>query len=158
MWRCINHYHNSSQNEPFSLLYSSIRLDALGGGLVGGADKGGCSCPPPPHLDHRSSTVYAHSTCFKLSEHEVVSTIIMMQAILSCLPCYSISYTRLQGLVWTVQGILIRPHPPGYQSLYFCSVHLFQTLWMWRCINFNHNSSQIELFLCYTVSYAWSSC
>ena len=91
MLRCINHNHNSSQNEPFSLLYSSIRLDAWGWGLVGGgADKGGCSCPPP-HQDHRSSTVYAHSTCFKLAEHEVVSTIIMMQAILSCLPCYLVS-------------------------------------------------------------------
>ena len=70
----------------------------MGGGGGGGLTRA-VVLDPPPYLDHRSSTVYAHSTCFKLSEHEVVSTIIMMQAILSCLPCYLVSYTWLQGLV-----------------------------------------------------------
>ena len=35
------------------------------------------------------------------------------------------------------------PHPPGYQSKI---ILLFLNYLIWRCINYKHNSSQIQLF------------
>ena len=69
----------------------------LPGGGGGGAVQGNLSPPPPSWIT--KNNFYAHSTCFKLSEYEIVSAIFMMQDVnLSGLSCYPVSHTWLQGL------------------------------------------------------------
>ena len=81
---------------------------------------GGASCPGQFILRPTWVLYFfffnAHSTCFKLSVHEVVSFIIIIQVKLSCFLCCSVSVTFVAGVGGggqAVQGGLSCP-PPGY--------------------------------------------
>ena len=66
-----------------------------------------------PHLGIMFNSFNAHFTCFKLSVHEVVSFIIIIQVKLSCFLCCLISLTFVAGGGGggqTVQGGLSCPH------------------------------------------------
>ena len=70
--------------------------------------------------------------------------------------CHTVSCTWQQGWWQTVQGSLTCPPPTWVSTVkLFGSFYLFKTIWMWRYINYNHNSSPIELFNCHTVSCTW---
>ena len=113
----------------------------------------------------------AHATYFKLSECEDVSIINIIQIKLSCfltdgfihlaagvwtscprrfnLPPNHLVIHLAAGmwsrLGWAVQGGSICPHPPGINGKIIFSFHIFQIIWMWSCINYNHNPMQIKL-------------
>ena len=74
------------------MLFGFINLCCRGGGQ---AVQGGLSCP---HLGIMFSVFNAHSTCFKLSVHEVVSFIIIIQVKLSCYLCCLVSLTFVAGV------------------------------------------------------------
>ena len=59
-----------------------------GGGGGGQAVQDGLSCP---HLGIMFNLFNAHFTCFKLSVHDFVSFIIIIQVKLSCFLCRSFS-------------------------------------------------------------------
>ena len=62
-----------------------------------------------PHLGIMFDYFNAHSTCFKLSVHEVVSFIIIIQVKLICFLCCSVSYPSLQGWGASCPGRFILP-------------------------------------------------
>ena len=78
--------HNASQIELFSLLFGLIPLVAGVGGKLSRA------VYLAPHLGIMFNFFNAHFTCFKLSVHEVVSYIIIIQVKLSCFLCRLVSY------------------------------------------------------------------
>ena len=82
------------KNKVFFFVIWSHTLSCRGGGASG---QGGLSCPPPPPPPPTYLGIIffffffnAHSTCFKLSIHEVVSFIIIIQVKLSCFLCRSV--------------------------------------------------------------------
>ena len=82
--------------------------------------------PPPPTWVLCLISFNAHSTCFKLSVHEVVSFIIITQVKLGCFLCPSVSYpcclislTFVAGLGGKLSRAVYLappppPPPPGY--------------------------------------------
>ena len=151
IWRCINYKCNASLIEMFSLSHGFIHL-AVGMGT---------SCPGMSNLHSPTWVSKVKLMYLFYLVHPIwmwnVSIIITILANLSCFLCRMVSYACLhrEG-VQTVQGSLTSP------NLNFkCSFHFFQSIWMWRCIYYNHNSSQAELELgvggggCHMVTYAW---
>ena len=64
-----------------------------------------------PHLDMMFNFFNAHSICFKLSVHEVVSFIIIIQVKLSCFLCCLVSFTfvaRVGGKL--SRAVYLAPH------------------------------------------------
>ena len=74
--------------------------------------------PPPTHLGIKVK-YFANFSYFKLSEHEDVSTVNMIQGKFNNFLCRIVLYAKLLGRGQAVQGSLSSPHPPGYQSIFF---------------------------------------
>ena len=91
--------------------------------FVAGVGGGGASCsgqfifPPPTHLGIKVK-YFAIFSYFKLSEHEDVSIVNMIQGKFNNFLCRIVLYAKLLGRGQAVQGILSSPHPPGYQSIF----------------------------------------
>ena len=141
MWWCINYKHNSSQIQLLSLSDCSVCLVAWVGGKL---SRPVYLDPHPPEYQSKiislSRLIYSIWLC-RCINYKHNSCQIQLFSLSHCSVC----------LVAVVGGKLSRPvylppHLPGYQRKIILLSLLVLNYWLWRRINYKHNSSQIQLF------------